>query len=448
VTEPSYLPLLEGLDLGVGDDRVLVTGTPAYDDLLRGHQGAPVPEEEIAGNTQYLLLFTSGTTGAPKACICSQGRLARIGETLGAMYQLGPADVVYEVMPMFHSNALMAGWAPALAGASTVALRRKFSASNFLADVRKFGATYFNYVGRPLSYILATPEQPDDTDNPLRQVFGNEGADLDLERFAKRFGVPLNDGFGSTEGGATVRRTDDMPSGALGVGDEHTVILDAETGEECPRARFDADGHLLNAEEAIGEIVNRVGARGFEGYYKNDEANAARTRGGMYWSGDLGYRDEAGFFYFAGRDAEWLRVDGENFAAAPVERILARHPDVVLTAVYAVPDPNVGDQVMAALQLRPGSAFDADDFDRFLTAQSDLGTKWAPRFVRVMDALPVTQTSKILKKDLRRQRWDGTDPVWWRPAKGEAYRRMTDADRDGLLDAFAAAGRSAILERV
>src|SRR5204862_3535208 len=125
-------------------------------------------------------------------------------------------------------------------------------------------------------------------------------------------------------------------------------------GEECPSARFDEHGRLLNPE-AIGEMVNKVGAVGFEGYYNNPEAEHARTRNGWYWSGDLGYRDADGFFYFAGRSSDWLRVDSENFAAAPVERILFRHPDVVMEAVYAVADAHGGDQVMAALELSEGA---------------------------------------------------------------------------------------------
>jgi fatty-acyl-CoA synthase len=234
----------------------------------------------------------------------------------------------------------------------------------------------------------------------------------------------------------------------LGVAPDGTVILDSETGEECPGARFDGDGHLLNPEEAIGEIVNKNGAASFEGYYKNDEANAQRVRDGFYWTGDLGYRDEQGFFYFAGRDFEWLRVDGENFAAAPVERILARHPDVVLAVVYAVPDEDVGDQVMAALLLKPGVAFDAEAFDQFLTEQPDLGTKWSPRYVRITGALPVTETQKVLKRVLRRDRWEVSDPIYWRPRNGEALQPMTDADRTELHARFEARDRLDQLERV
>jgi fatty-acyl-CoA synthase len=329
-----------------------------------------------------------------------------------------------------------------------MALRRRFSASGFLPDVRRYGVTYFNYVGKPLSYILATPEQADDADNTLRVVFGNEGADLDLERFATRFGCKVFDAYGSTEAAAVVQRVPDMPAGALGVAPEGTVVLDPETGEECPAARFDADGRLLNAEEAIGELVNKMGGAAFEGYWKNDEANAARVRNGWYWTGDLAYRDDQGFFYFAGRDFEWLRVDGENFAAAPVERILYGHPDVTLAAVYAVPDPEVGDQVMAALLLRPGARFDPEGFDAFLAQQTDLGTKWSPRFVRVAAELPVTLSNKVLKRPLRAERWECDDPVWWRPEKGAPFRRLEPADAEGLRKEFEARGRSATLDAV
>ena len=96
-----------------------------------------------------------------------------------------------------------------------------------------------------------------------------------------------------------------------------------------------------------------------------------------FHTGDLGYRDEQGYVYFAGRDVEWLRVEGENFLARPIEEILQRHPDVVLSAVYGVPDAEAGDRVMAALELRPGARFDPDGFARFLAAQPDLSPKWA-----------------------------------------------------------------------
>jgi fatty-acyl-CoA synthase len=437
VTEPAHRPLLDGLDLGLGADRLLDVESDAYADLVDHHRGAPSVAPDVGDATQFLLLFTSGTTGAPKAVICSQGRLARAGIGLTGGFQLGADDCAYLAMPLFHSNALFAGWSPAVVGGMTMALRRKFSASGMIEDVRDFGCTYFNYVGKPLAYVLATPEQPDDADNPLRFVFGNEAAERDTQRFAERFGVIVVDNYGSTEGGATVVRDPEQPPGSLGRAAEGIEVRDPESGERCPPARFDVDGVLLNPDAAIGEMVSTTGAAGFEGYYANDEANRERVRDGVYWTGDLAYVDDAGFVYFAGRGFEWLRVDGENFAAAPVERILARHPGVGEVAVYAVPDEVVGDQVMAAI-VPTADGFDGAGLADFLAEQSDLGTKWAPRYVRLVDALPATPTNKVLKRQLRTEGWDVADEVWWRPERDGAYAPMTADDAEALRARFEA----------
>lgn len=451
VTNGDYLPLVDGYDLGTAlpPDRVLVIDDPCgdlsspaspYGALVGAATGAPLPDPGDTAVTEEslgLLLFTSGTSGAPKACLCSQGRLARIGGIVAQMFSLTEDDVCYLAMPLFHSNALMAGWAPALSAGATVALRERFSASQFLPDVRRYGVTYFNYVGKPLSYVLATPQRPDDADNPLRRCFGNEAAEADVARFAERFGCTVQDAYGSTEGGAAVTRTPDTPRGALGRALPGTLIIDPDSGEECPRAVFDQHGRLLNAEAAIGEMVNQTGGAGFEGYWHNAEAEASRVRNGWYWTGDLAYRDADDFFYFAGRDFDWLRVDGENFAAAPIEGILQRHPDVVLASVYAVPDTAVGDQVMATVLLAPGRSFDPAGFAGFLAGQADLGTKWAPRYVRVTDDLPETATTKVLKRVLRNEGWRCPEPVWWRPEKDARYRLLTDADADALDRAVA-----------
>ena len=442
VTGSTYRDLLAGLEHGVPADRVIDVDGSTYEGLLAPFlDGPPLDDPELDPACGYLLLFTSGTTGAPKACWCSQGRLAGISAVVAEMYALTPDDVCYQAMPLFHSNALMTSWGPALTAGAATALRRRFSASGFLPDVRRYGATYFNYVGKPLTYILATPEAPDDAANPLRRVFGNEGAEADIARFATRFGCEVSDGYGSTEGGASVSRVPGTPPGSLGVGRPGTVVLDQDTGRPCPPARFDEGGRLLNADEAIGELVNEQGAAIFEGYYKNEEAERARLRDGKYWTGDLAYRDEAGFIYFAGRDHEWLRVDGENIATGPIERILGRHRDVMVVAVYAVPDPDVGDRGMAALELRPDAEFDPTEFAAFVDSQPDLGPLWAPRFVRVVDELPATPTGKVLKRVLRVERWSAP-ATFARDRPGEPYRPFTAADRAELEGRFAARDRN------
>jgi acyl-CoA synthetase (AMP-forming)/AMP-acid ligase II len=450
LTERSHVPLLAEAGDVVASDQLFVVDEDEWPAVVAPYTGAPLPDVPVAPDDTFMLIFTSGTTGAPKAVKMGHGRLTGYGSGLAANFGLGPDDACYSVMPLFHSNAAVAGFASIVASGAVGVLRRRFSASGWLDDVRSYGVTFFNYVGKPLTYILATPARPDDADNPLKFAFGNEAAPLDIDRFAARFGCYVADGYGSTEGGINMSRTPETPKGALGrpvVEGIDARIVDPETGIECPRAKFDEAGRFLNADDAIGEIVNVGGAGGFEGYYKNDEANAERMRDGKYWTGDLGYRDEDGFFYFAGRNSDWLRVDGENFAAAPVENVLSRHPHVVLAAVFAVPAIDVGDDVMAALHLREGTAFDPDEFTAFLGAQSDLSPKWVPRFLRISTALPSTATQKVLKRVLRREHWECEDVVWWRPPRASAFQRLTPADVDELRRQFAARGRDHLLGR-
>jgi fatty-acyl-CoA synthase len=259
--------------------------------------------------------------------------------------------------------------------------------------------------------------------------------------------VPLFEGYGSSENAIVLQPVPDGRPGALGRSRDRddVAVVDPDTGEERPRAIFDAGGRLSNPGDAIGELVGRAALANFEGYYNNPEAEAERSRNGWYWSGDLGYRDEEGIFYFAGRTGDWLRVDSENFAAAPVERILGRFPGARGVAVYAVPDSRTGDQVMAAMEMAPEARFDPGAFRSFLAAQPDLGTKWAPRYVRIVGALPVTATDKVDKRPLRSALWSASDPVWHRPGRGDAYTLMTPEDVDSLGDEFEAHGRAHLL---
>ena len=442
VTDTAGTELLAGAD--VGDIPTAVVDSSRYPEewLQPFEDSKPAPPGTVETDP-FVLIFTSGTTSAPKAAICTHGRLAAMA-TGFKRFGLTEEDVAYNAMPWFHSNAMFVSVAPSIGLGMALVLRRRFSASNWIRDVKRYGVTYFNYVGKPLEYILATPERPDDADNKLRLGLGNEANEDDVDRFSLRFGVEIRENFGSTEGGITILRVPGQPKGALGVA-EGVKVLDAETGDECPAARFDDHGRLVNSEDAIGEFVNTAGLGTFEGYYNNEEADRERNRNGWYWSGDLGYRDEKGYLYFAGRGYDWLRVDGENFAAAPVERILLRYPTAVLVAVYAVPDAHVGDRVMAAVRLADDAGFDPEAFARFLGDQPDLGPKWAPSYVRVAAELPLTATNKIEKRRLRAERWNTTDPVWMREGNSPAYRRMTTEDAAAIEKAVVDSGRGALL---
>ncbi|MFB6988206.1 AMP-binding protein [Streptomyces sp. NPDC056304] len=447
VTDRAGVDLLHGLDVGVDRDRFLVVDEPEYTSRLAGRPRRPVRSGDVTAATRMLLLLTSGTTGTSKAAICSQGRLAALGAANSAKYDITREDTCYCPMPLFHGNALMALWAPALAAGATIALTRTFSASGFLPDVRHFEATYFTYVGKAIGYILARPESDDDADNRLTHAFGTEASPEDTARFLRRFGCRLVEGYGSSEGGGMLKRAPDAPVGALGVPARDGVrIVHPTTRETCPPAVLDSYGRVRNPEEAIGEIVDTEGAARFEGYYNNEAAEAERVRHGWYWTGDLGYVDEAGYFYFAGRSGDWIRVDGENISALLTERILRRHPRVVAAGVFGVPDPRSGDQVMAALEVAEDTRFEDLDLPGFLAGQQDLGTKGAPRFVRVSHALPTTGSNKLRKKEMQLDGWRTDDAVYrWAGRGRPAYALMTDEDKAALRGEFLANGRGRFL---
>ncbi len=435
--------LLDGLDLDLDPSRVLLSDSAGY----RSGLGDPGPSETPptvpdAGDL-FLLIFTSGSSGEPKAVRMSQGRAARAARRM----PFTPDDVLYCAMPLFHGNALAASAFPAFATGATLALRRSFSASGFLPDIRANGATFFNTVGRAISHIVATPPTDHDRDHRLRWVLGPETSAPDKAEFSRRFGVPVIEGYGSSENAIVLQPVADSRPGALGRARDvdDVVVVDPDTLVECPRAVFDADGGLTNAEASIGELVGRGCRSSFEGYYNDPEAEAQRVRHGWYWSGDLSYRDEEGIFYFAGRSGDWLRVDSENFAAAPVERVLGRFPGLRGVAVYAVPDPKTGDQVMAALEPDGDVPFDPAAFEAFLDGQPDLGTKWAPRYVRIVGALPVTATDKIDKKPLRVQGWRTADALYRRVGRSHRYVPMGPDDVDALEKEFVAHGRTPLL---
>ncbi|UYP20152.1 fatty-acid--CoA ligase FadD1 [Rhodococcus sp. Z13] len=419
LTDPEHAPLLDGLDLG--DVRVFdVTGSE-WRSLVDG-AGPLEPFREAQPADPFMLIFTSGTSGDPKPVMLPHMMVLFSGNTLVPRFSITSDDVVYLSMPLFHSNAILAGWCVSLCSGAAMA-PATFSASRFLDDVRRYGATYMNYVGKPLAYILATVERPDDADNPLRVAFGNEATDRDIDEFGRRFGCTVWDGFGSTEAAIIITREEGTPPGSIGRGFPGVEVYDPATVQLCPPARFDETGALLNGDEAIGELVNTQGAGFFTGYYNDPQATDERLRDGMFWSGDLAYKDADGWIYLAGRTADWMRVDGENFAAAPIERILQRLPQLSRVAVYGVPDEHVGDQIMAAIVLRDESALSCDEFEKFLAAQADLSPKAWPRYVRIASDLPSTATNKILKRALKDEGATPGDGVLW-IRDGAQYRAV------------------------
>lgn len=250
VTSSNFLSLLDGAATSLSDDHIVLIDDPDHAARLTAAAPWLGPAQLISPDDLMLLVFTSGSTGLPKAVRCTQGRLARTGGHVAGVAALGPGDVVYSPLPFFHSSSLFTGWSSALAAGVPIGTRTKFSASRTISDIRRYGATMLTYTGKVLNYILAVPEAADDADTPLRLAIGNEASESDIRTFSRRFGCTVRDSYGSTEGVIIIRRDEGMPPGSLGLAGPTVKVINPDTGLECPPAQYDTNGRVVTLKRA------------------------------------------------------------------------------------------------------------------------------------------------------------------------------------------------------
>ena len=388
----------------VGDDPGKVAGSVAWDEVARADGGDP--DADVAPTDLMMVMYTSGTTGLPKGVTIPQ--MQTLGGSLLAMFAgLGGDDVFYTCLPLFHANAAIISIWGAFGLGTRIALGRRFSASRFWDEVRSVGATQFNALGAMLPILYKQKPRPDDADNPVRTVLSAACPREIWEGFETRFGVDIVEFYGTVEGGLTMAGPD-APPGSIGKPlpiNEMKVVADD-------------DGDCAAGE--IGELISRpVGGTASVSYYKNEEASADKTRGGWLRSGDLAYVDEDGWFWFVDRKTDSMRRRGENISSYEVERVLNRHPDVVESAVYAVPSDVGEDDVMAALTLADGATLDPESVLRH--CEDHLAYFQIPRYLRVVDLLPKTETHRVQKASLREA--GVTEDTWDREEAGFELKR-------------------------
>ena len=259
-----------------------------------------------------------------------------------------------------------------------------------------------------------------------------------------RFGITIIDVFGSTEGAIALDRSGGPPRGSVGRLRRGILVVDSDGGE-APRARFDAEGRLVNAEECVGEIVNTLGVGPFEGYYRNEEAMRRTTRNGWYWSGDLGYVDEDGLGLLR-RPHLRLAAGGRGELPGRPDRghrrpSSRRHDGLGLRRARRRFRRSGHGGARAA----EGRDFDGASFAAWLDGQPDLSPKWRPRFVRAAEALPTTPTNKVLTRTLVHEKFRsdlvGGDAVYVRERGADSFRRFATGDEAALRGAFESSGR-------
>jgi len=447
------------------EDKTVPSGFMSLEDKLDetktalGEEIFSTPADiDVDSGSNLMIIFTSGTTGAPKGIINSHRKLIGLCLVLQQGINFTSDDVAYGVMPHFHSNSIFISFMPALLCGGGFCFRKKFSASGFLPDIKKFGVTTMNYVGKPLAYILSATEQIVDHDNKLRVALGNGASASDQKIFMERFGVSwVAEVFGSTEGGATVIRSPGDLEGSVGIMPPEIKLIREDDGLEAEPVEFDEEGLITNYDKAVGEIINIEGVGSFEGYYKNSEATDKKIKGGAFHTGDLAYyrlgeKDgkQVKFMYFAGRTGDWIRKDGENFLNEPIETIINRFPAVFLSSAYGVPCHQSDEMVMVSLKLKAGCEFDPKSFYDFIVSQEDMNEKWYPDYVRILENLPQTETIKINPRELKKKFFNKEvvdDPVFWHERGETTFKLFNPEDYHELKELFKKSGRANDLVR-
>jgi fatty-acyl-CoA synthase len=364
-------------------------------------------------NATGVIIFTSGTTGAPKGIEVSWKKLIDVAITTSKLLNYTADDIGYICMPLNHSNSLYLNLMPAILNGAQIGLRRKFSASRFVRDLEEYRATVWNCVGDPVQYVLNLIGDRDYSHLPLRIVISTGTPPDNREKFSRIFGLQeFKEVYGSTEVGAISAVTPDSPRVSVGrLLREIKVVREddpAGTVRECALAVVEG-GRIKNFERSVGEIVvsqESLGPSRFTGYYNMPEESKTRVdRENYFHMGDLGAIvevEDRRYLIFLGRIGDWIRCKGENWAAIDVENIIARYEGVTLAAVIGIPQADGReDDSMFILETDDPARFDPGAF--YAWCVRELPHYTLPRFIRVVRSLPQTDTIKTQKMHLRRE---------------------------------------------
>lgn len=337
------------------------------------------------------ITYTSGTTGLPKGVVYRYGKVPVKALSLIANMLWRKSDILYTAMKLFHGNALFVTTTCALHVGARVVLARKFSASGFWDEIRKYDITSFNTIGAIIPILMKQPEKPDDRDNKVRFIV-SAACPADLwEKFEKRYGVTIYEAYGAVDGGGkTILNIGTAPVGSIGKPPLNVKyrLVDGEK-KDVPDG---TPGELVFASSQ-GD-----GKSGSVEYFRNESASSEKSDGGWIFTGDLMKRDEKGFLYFIGRNTESMRIRGENVSAFEVEQAIQKHPDVIEAAVYAVPSELTEDEIMASITVVEGKTIREKDVIEFI--REDLPKFAVPRYVKIVDEFQKTETFRIKKKDI------------------------------------------------
>jgi crotonobetaine/carnitine-CoA ligase len=370
-----------------------------YADVLAASHQPAFPE--VKGTDLFSILYTSGTSGLPKGCLISHRYAANIGKTLGEVGRFEAADRVLTASPLFHTSGQIFAMVSVLHQSGSIAFEREFHASTFIEHAGELEATAVFGVGAVGAMILAQPGRPTDRRHKLqRAIFNGLPAEKQLA-LEKRFGFRLiGEMYGHTEFVPIAASRADGPraraSGGFPLPDVEVRVVD-EDDVPVPAGQ-------------IGEIVARPKRAGimFDGYWNNPEATLDTWRNLWHHTGDYGRFDERGFIYFVDKKKEAIRRRGEFVTARELEGAILKHAGIAAVAVHGVPSELTEEEIKAWIVPEEGVALTPEDLFAFFNAE--LPYFAIPRFVELVQELPMNQSARVMKHELKAR--PHTEATW------------------------------------
>lgn len=407
---------------GHGKEQMLPNAIDLDAELQKTSAGPATPSSPINFSDKLLYIFTSGTTGLPKAAVVKHSRFLFF--TMGIHYFIGVSndEIIYDPLPLYHTAGGMIGVGQALIHGCTAVIRRKFSATAYFKDCAKYKCTAAQYIGEICRYLLCQAPSPDDTKHKVKLMFGNGLRPQIWESFAKRFNIKtISEFYGATEGNCNIININNHV-GAVGfismiapfIYPVTLIRVDEETGEPI---RDHKTGLVLRCKpnepgELVGKIVDNHPVREFDGYADSTSTtkkivrNVFRKGDAAFRTGDVLVMDEFGYFFFKDRTGDTFRWKGENCSTAEVEAVVSNVCGLKDAVVYGVEIPGSDGRAGMAAILDPDESLDLEALAAGVT--KSLPAYARPLFIRIVKQIDMTGTYKMKKVDLQKEGFDGT----------------------------------------